>query len=116
MKLCVISICLMLSLATAQACDKHHASNKKGSSLRTVSFVSEANASEGTTARFKVAKMSCESCQTKIENSLKKIEGVEKLTFDLKAKTVAVSYQAGKVTTAQITAALTEAGFPGTAL
>lgn len=116
MKLCVIFSAIILSSSVAIACENGHHASKTDSASRTVSFVSEANAAETTMSRFKIAKMSCESCQTKIESSLKKIDGIETLTFDLKKKIMTVSYQTSKVSTAQITSALTEAGFPGTAL
>lgn len=56
---------------------------------------------------YSVPAMTCDHCKAAIEGEVGKLEGVEQVTVDLEAKTVAV--QGGQ--DAQIREAIDEAGF-----
>jgi copper chaperone len=55
--------------------------------------------------------MSCENCVRNIEANVGAIEGVTTVKADLATKRVSVSFDAAKVTTRQIEAALRQLGF-----
>jgi copper chaperone CopZ len=63
-------------------------------------------------ALFHVPRMSCGSCRSHIENALTPIDGVADTSVDLKSKAVTVTYDAGKVDTAQLAEAIEFAGYP----
>ena len=60
---------------------------------------------------FHVGGMACPSCEIKIENNLKKIDGVESVKASLAGSTVEVNYDASRVTPETITAAITKLGY-----
>lgn len=60
---------------------------------------------------LKVEGMSCGHCKMAVEKSLKNISGVQDAVVDLEAKTVKVSYDAGKATRNDLEKAITDAGY-----
>jgi sulfite exporter TauE/SafE/plastocyanin domain-containing protein/copper chaperone CopZ len=60
---------------------------------------------------FQVKGMTCPSCELKIENILKKIEGVINVKASLAQSTVEVYYNAGQVESEQLTAAIVKLGY-----
>lgn len=55
--------------------------------------------------------MHCGSCKTKIENSLKTMNGIEKSEINLEAKTVKLSYNSDKVSKDAIVKNIADLGF-----
>ena len=55
--------------------------------------------------------MHCGSCKTKIENSLKTMNGIEKSDVNLEAKTVKLTYNADKVSKDAIVKNIADLGF-----
>lgn len=54
----------------------------------------------------------CEGCANAITSTLSKLDGVQRVTVDIAARTVEVHYEEGKVTLDAILQRLQEAGFP----
>lgn len=63
-------------------------------------------------ALFHVPRMSCGSCRTHIEEALTPMDGVAQTSVDLNSKAVTVTYDVGKVDTAQLAEAIEFAGYP----
>ena len=55
--------------------------------------------------------ISCEHCQHAIEGALSKLDGVNTVQVDIHAKSVAVSYDAQKLTRAQLVEKLDDIGY-----
>lgn len=55
--------------------------------------------------------MTCSSCEIKIENTLKKIEGIKEVKASLAEKTVNINYDAALVEPEQIITAITQLGY-----
>ena len=55
--------------------------------------------------------ISCEHCQHAIEGALSKLDGVNTVQVDIPAKSVAVSYDAQKLTRAQLIEKLDDIGY-----
>ena len=55
--------------------------------------------------------ISCEHCQHAIEGALSKLDGVNTVQVDIPAKSVAVSYDAQKLTRAQLVEKLDDIGY-----
>jgi len=60
---------------------------------------------------LKVEGMSCGHCQAAVEKALKGVAGVQGAEVDLAAKTVTVSYDAGKTGKSDLARAVTSAGY-----
>jgi copper ion binding protein len=60
---------------------------------------------------FQVKGMSCPSCEIKIENVLRKIEGVIKVNASLAKSQVTVEYDLAKVDIEKLAAAITKLGY-----
>lgn len=75
--------------------------------------LSKANRGEVEVMRytFRVPTMSCEGCKVRIEETLKQLEGVERVVVDLKEKKVGVE---GEVPKEALEEALRKAGYPPT--
>ena len=92
------------SLASACDDDKKSAEVSKEPTLELTSH-------DANKAVFTVKGMMCTSCKQKIEASLKKLDGVSAVNFDLKHKRAEISYVASKVDTASLIKAIQSAGF-----
>lgn len=55
--------------------------------------------------------ISCEHCQHAIEGGLSKLDGVKTVKVDIPSKSVAVSYDAQKLTRAQLVEKLDDIGY-----
>lgn len=55
--------------------------------------------------------MNCGKCAARVETALQGVEGVDSAKVDLAAKSARVSYDASRATAAQLTSAVTEAGY-----
>lgn len=55
--------------------------------------------------------MSCSHCENAIKNALGTLDGVDTVQVDLQAKTVTVTYDAAKVTTASMKAEIEDQGY-----
>lgn len=64
------------------------------------------------TATLAVEKMTCGTCPVVVKKALTRVPGVTSTTIDLDAKTATVTFDPEKTTTARLTQATTEAGFP----
>lgn len=64
-----------------------------------------------TSKTFGVEGMSCGHCKAAVEGELNKLSGVEKTNADFEKGTVEVSYDEGRVTTADMARAVEEAGY-----
>ncbi|MEO7020884.1 MAG: heavy-metal-associated domain-containing protein [Ktedonobacteraceae bacterium] len=64
---------------------------------------------------FVAPDISCEHCQHAIEGALNKVDGVNTVKVDIPAKSVAVSYDAQKLTRAQLVEKLDDIGYAVTA-
>lgn len=64
------------------------------------------------TATLAVEKMTCGTCPVVVKKALTRVPGVTSTTIDLDAKTATVTFDPDKATTARLTQATTEAGFP----
>lgn len=60
---------------------------------------------------FQVKGMSCGHCVKAVEGGLDQLEGVEKVTVQLDAGTVEVSYKGDQVTIDQMKAAIDDQGY-----
>lgn len=67
------------------------------------------------TVTLTVSGMTCESCVGTVEKALKKVEGVQKVSVDLKKKNAVVTLaSASKTTPAVLAKAVSDAGFQAT--
>ena len=64
------------------------------------------------TATLAVEKMTCGTCPVVVKKSLNRVPGVSSTTIDMEAKTATVTFDPDKTTTARLTQATTEVGFP----
>jgi mercuric ion binding protein len=64
------------------------------------------------TATLAVEKMTCGTCPVVVKKALPRVPGVTSTTIDLDAKAATVTFDPDKTTTARLTQATTEAGFP----
>jgi mercuric ion binding protein len=64
------------------------------------------------TATLAVENMTCGTCPIVVKKALQKVAGVSAAAVDLDKKTATVTFDPDKVTTARLTQATTEAGFP----
>ena len=64
------------------------------------------------TATLAVEKMTCGTCPIVVKRALKQVPGVSATTIDFDKKTATVTFDPDKATTARLTQATTEAGFP----
>lgn len=71
-------------------------------------------AAETKTATLDVAKMDCAACPITVSVALKKVPGVEGVKIDFKTKTAVVVFDPEKTTSAALTKATADAGFPST--
>ena len=55
--------------------------------------------------------MSCAHCKAAVENALKILDGIRGAEVDIAAKTVTVTYDAGKIGRDDIAGAITDAGY-----
>jgi periplasmic mercuric ion binding protein len=69
-------------------------------------------ASPPQTATLAVENMTCGTCPIVVKKALEKIPGVSATTVDFDKKTASVTFDPEKVSTARLTQATTEAGFP----
>jgi mercuric ion binding protein len=82
-------------------------------SLLSLLFVAgSALAAPPQTATLAVEKMTCGTCPVVVKKALTRVPGVTSTTIDLDAKTATVTFDPDKTTTARLTQATTEAGFP----
>jgi periplasmic mercuric ion binding protein len=61
-----------------------------------------------------VESMTCAACPITVKKALSKVPGVSQVTVDYEHRTAAVSYDPAKTTTAELTKATTNAGYPST--
>jgi copper chaperone CopZ len=64
-----------------------------------------------TTTTFKVTGMYCDACQTKIQQALKKTDGVKNATVDLDKGSATVTYDDAKVNPNQIVKVIEKEGY-----
>jgi copper chaperone len=64
-----------------------------------------------TETRFEVTGMSCGHCKAAVEGELNRLSGVKKANAEVDRGTVEVTYDEGKVTTADLKGAIEEAGY-----
>jgi periplasmic mercuric ion binding protein len=64
------------------------------------------------TATLAVENMTCGTCPIVVKKALEKVPGVSATAVDFDKKTATVTFDPDKVTTARLTQATTEAGFP----
>ena len=64
------------------------------------------------TATLAVENMTCGTCPIVVKKALEKIPGVTATAVDFDKKTATVTFDPDKATTARLTQATTEAGFP----
>lgn len=55
--------------------------------------------------------MSCSHCENAVRKAVSALDGVSEVTVDLAAKQVAIVYQAGKVTLADVKTAIEDQGY-----
>lgn len=67
--------------------------------------------SEATVAEVKLPTLQCESCSHTIEAALKKVDGVESVEMDLKAKTAKVTFAAKMTNVPALELAVVKAGY-----
>ena len=82
------------------------------SSLSLLAVGGNAVAAPPQTATLAVDKLSCGTCPVVVKKALTRVPGVTATTIDLDAKTATVTFDPDKTTTARLTQATTEAGFP----
>ena len=63
-------------------------------------------------ATLAVEKMTCGTCPVVVKKALARVPGVSSTTINMHAKTATVTFDPDKTTTARLTQATTEAGFP----
>jgi mercuric ion binding protein len=64
------------------------------------------------TATLAVENMTCGTCPIVVKKALERVPGVSATAVDFDKKIATVTFDPGKVTTARLTQATTEAGFP----
>jgi mercuric ion binding protein len=64
------------------------------------------------TVTLAVEKMTCGTCPIVVRKALERVPGVSSTTVDFDKKTATVTFDPAKVTSARLTQATTEAGFP----
>jgi mercuric ion binding protein len=64
------------------------------------------------TATLAVENMTCGTCPIVVKKALEKVAGVSATAVDFDKKTATVTFDPDKATTARLTQATTEAGFP----
>jgi mercuric ion binding protein len=64
------------------------------------------------TATLAVENMTCGTCPIVVKKALEKVPGVSATAVDFDKKTATVTYDPDKASTARLTQATTEAGFP----
>jgi periplasmic mercuric ion binding protein len=64
------------------------------------------------TATLTVENMNCGTCPIVVKKALEKVPGVSAAAVDFDKKTATVTFDPDKATTARLTQATTEAGFP----
>src|ERR1700733_9815682 len=64
------------------------------------------------TATLAVENMTCGTCPIVVKKALEKVPGVSSAAVDFDKKTATVTFDPDKATTARLTQATTEAGFP----
>ncbi len=82
------------------------------SSLSLLLVAGAAWAAPPQTATLAVEKMTCGTCPVVVKKALTKVPGVTSTKIDMDAKTATVTFDPDKTTTARLTEATTEAGFP----
>ncbi|HHV58830.1 MAG TPA: heavy-metal-associated domain-containing protein [Clostridiaceae bacterium] len=63
------------------------------------------------TVTFNIPAVSCKTCAEKIENALSNLQGVEKVSVDLKAESVRVDFKPESVSTEEISKEISNLGF-----
>ena len=69
-----------------------------------------------TTTTLQIEGMTCSHCVGHVEKALSAVPGVLKASVDLEAKSARIDHEAGSVNAADLAAAVTEAGYPATAV
>jgi mercuric ion binding protein len=64
------------------------------------------------TATLAVENMTCGTCPIVVKKALERVPGVSSTSVDFEKKTATVTFDPDKTTSAQLTQATTEAGFP----
>jgi len=64
------------------------------------------------TVTLAVDNMTCGTCPIVVKKALERVSGVSSTTIDFDKKTATVTFDPDKVTSARLTQATTEAGFP----
>ena len=59
-----------------------------------------------------VENMTCGTCPIVVKKALQRVPGVSAVVVDFEHKTATVTFDQGKATTAELTKATTDAGFP----
>ena len=67
-----------------------------------------------TNASISIKGMTCGGCVKSVENKVRKLEGVESISVDLKAGRATVAFESDRVSAAKIAAAIVDAGFEAT--
>jgi Cu+-exporting ATPase len=67
--------------------------------------------SEGEAIRFPVAGMTCSSCISRITRAVRRLDGVTKVSVDLRAETATVRREPALVSNAALEAAVAAAGY-----
>lgn len=104
----------LFAATSAFACDEHeaHASTEGKKAAHTLTVVKSGTTQSGEQSTvFSISKMVCSSCRNAIEASLKKVNGVKSVNFDMKKKTAEVIYLAGSATPVALMEAVKSAGF-----
>ena len=71
-----------------------------------------ASAAPPQTATLAVENMTCGTCPIVVKKALERVAGVTSTSVDFDKKTATVTFDPDKVTSAKLTQATTEAGFP----
>ncbi len=71
-----------------------------------------ASAGPPQTATLAVENMTCSTCPIVVKKALERVAGVTSTSVDFDKKTATVTFDPDKVTSAKLTQATTEAGFP----
>ena len=66
------------------------------------------------TAVLDVPGMTCPLCPITVRKALERVPGVEKISVDFPARTVSVTYDAGRTDAAALLKATADAGYPAT--
>lgn len=71
-----------------------------------------AHAAPPRTVTLAVEQMTCGTCPVVVSKALKRVPGVSATVIDMEKKTATVTFDPDKATSAQLTEATTNAGFP----